>query len=73
MTNNDNMDDAVATEIERQELLRRLGLRSGDHGEMVAENCLVTFYSVGSEYEVDILLPNGSAVGFDAPEGDQHD
>jgi hypothetical protein len=61
------VNDAVATEVKPQGLLHRLGFRESDDGDMTTENCRVTFYSAFGEYEIDIVLPNGSAVGFDVP------
>ncbi len=61
------INDAVATEIKRQGRLQELGFKETKSGAMVAVNCRVTLYSVLGEYEIDIVLPNGSAVGFDVP------
>ena len=46
--------------------LHALGFRQDDVGQYIAEGCRVTLY-LGDEYELDIRLPNGSAVGCDVP------
>jgi hypothetical protein len=47
--------------------LKQPGFTEDEFGQWIASNCRVKLYQVGSEYELDILLPNGSAVGCDVP------
>ena len=43
------------------------GFRPDDLGQYIAEGCRVTLCQVGEEWELDIRLPNGSAIGCDVP------
>ena len=61
------MQDLVAADIKRQDRLRELGFTQDEFGQWHAANCRVTLYSVFGDYEIDIHLPNGSAVGCDVP------
>jgi hypothetical protein len=47
--------------------LFELGFTQDRFGQFRATGCTVVFYPVGGEVEVDIVLPNGSAVRFDVP------
>jgi hypothetical protein len=57
--------DAIKTEIMNGRRLEELGFAQDDFGQWVAENCRVTLYSSCGDWEIDIHLPNGSAVGCD--------
>jgi hypothetical protein len=59
--------DTVATLMRNEQRLYELGFAAGNYGEWSALNCRVTLYAVGDKWEIDILLPNGSAVGCDVP------
>jgi hypothetical protein len=61
------LEQAIEQELQRVLTLEEVGFEVGDCGQLYAENCRVTFYSVMGEWEVDIALPNGNAVGFDVP------
>ena len=67
----DALPEAVRASIEqyttRDQRLRAFGFRPDDFGQHIAEGCRVTLYQVGNEFELDIRLPNGSAVGCDVP------
>ena len=56
---------AVKTEIMNGKRLKELGFAEDEFGQWVAENCRVTLYSSCGDWEIDISLPNGSAVGCD--------
>jgi hypothetical protein len=45
--------------------LGELGFKADEFGQLKAEGCSVTFNSSCGKWEVDVVLPNGSAVGFD--------
>jgi hypothetical protein len=48
--------------------LQQLGFEPcGWPGEIIAENCRVTFYRVMGEWEIDVVTPNGSVVWFNVP------
>jgi hypothetical protein len=47
--------------------LAELGFAQDDYGQWHAQGCRVTLYDVMGEWEVDIKLPNGAAIGFDVP------
>jgi hypothetical protein len=59
--------EAVETLIKNEARLAELGFSPGSYGEWSAQNCRVTLYAVLGEWELDIVLPNGSAVGCDVP------
>lgn len=61
----DAVREAVSREINSSERLRELGFTQNEFGEWRAANCTVAIYSSCGEYEIDIKLPNGGAVGFD--------
>jgi hypothetical protein len=56
---------AVETLQLNEQRLEQLGFSPGNFGEWSATNCRVTLYAVMGEWELDIVLPNGSAVGCD--------
>jgi hypothetical protein len=58
---------AVRSEINNRDRLRELGFTEDEYGQWHATNCSVTLYSVFGEWELDIKLLNGSAVGCDVP------
>jgi len=58
---------AIEGEIERTADLERLGFEVGDYGQLKADGCRVTVYSCFGEWEVDIVLPNGSVISLDVP------
>ena len=47
--------------------LYELGFKEDAFGQYIATDCRVNVYRFGGEYEVDITLPNDSAIGFDVP------
>ncbi len=59
--------DIVEAAARRGSDLFELGFQQDEYGQFAASNCRVTFYQVGGEYEVDVVLPGGAAVGFDVP------
>jgi hypothetical protein len=59
--------EALKTEMRSMARMRELGFEERDFGEWHAQNCRVTLYSVMGKWELDIVLPNGSAVGCDVP------
>ena len=61
------VQEAVDREIKSGERMHELGFTPSSLGEWRAENCTVTVYSSCGEWEIDIKLPNGSAVGCDTP------
>ena len=67
----DALPEVVRASIERVMTrggrLHALGFRQDDFDQWIAEGCCVTLYQVGGEFELDIRLPNGSAVGCDVP------
>jgi hypothetical protein len=69
----DNLPDdaeimaAVEAVMQANRRLFEFGFEQDDFGQFIARGCTVTIYQVGSEYEIDITLPNGSAVGCDVP------
>lgn len=71
-----NIEDQVmrcaADELRRITSLTEFGFEKGDYGQLKAEGCRVIFYSSCGEWEVDIFLPNGSAIGFDIAFGAVH-
>jgi hypothetical protein len=58
---------AVGDALDRMSRLFELGFEQDEFGQLIARNCTVILYPVGDEYEIDIPLPNGSAVGCDVP------
>jgi hypothetical protein len=65
-----NLKITVDAAIRNERRLQELGFAPGNYGEWFALNCRVTLYAVGGQWEIDILLPNGSAVGCDVPIGE---
>jgi hypothetical protein len=61
------VQEAVNRELKSGGRLQELGFTQDKFGQWRAENCTVTVYSSCGEYEIDILMPNGSAVGCDTP------
>jgi glutaminase len=61
------LDAALGTEIKNGSRLEELGFERNEVGQFKAVNCTVTLYSSCGEWEVDIKLPNGSAIGGDVP------
>jgi hypothetical protein len=61
------LQEAVTNEIESGKRLEELGFTEDEFGQWFATNCRVTLYSVMGEWELDIELPNGSAIGCDVP------
>jgi hypothetical protein len=59
--------EAVTKQFIGERRLQELGFIAGEYGDWFSLNCRVTLYAVFGEWEVDIVLPNGSAVGFDIP------
>ena len=57
--------NAIEDAIVRHRRLLDFGFTQDDNGQFIAEGCRVTFYEVMGEWEIDIVLPSGSAVGFD--------
>ena len=62
---NNEIAKAVAAELKRSKRLDELGFDEDEFGQLEAKGCTVTFYSSCGEWEVDIVLPNGSVIGFD--------
>ena len=62
-----HVQEIVNADLKRQDRLREFGFTEDEFGQWKASNCQVTLYSVFGEYEIDIRLPNGSAVGCDVP------
>jgi hypothetical protein len=58
---------AVKQFLLNERRLKELGFTCDQFGEWRAANCRVTFYAVFGEWEIDILLANGSVVGCDVP------
>lgn len=49
------------------EKLLELGFQQDEFGALFAANCKITFYpeiSKGEDFEIDILLPSGHAIGM---------
>src|SRR6476660_7248051 len=64
---------AVETLIANEQRLAELGFSPDqEFGEWLAKNCRVKLYAVMGKWELDILLPNGSAVGCDVPFSEFH-
>ncbi len=67
----DALPETVRASIERAMTrdgrLRAFGFRPDDFGQYIAEGCRVVLYQVSDEFELDIHLPNGSALGCDVP------
>jgi hypothetical protein len=61
----DDVERAIVNEVRRTTGLAELGFKQDENGQLIAEGCRVIFYSSCGEWEVDIVLPNGSAIGFD--------
>ena len=59
--------EAARAEIKNMSRLEQLGFEQNEFGEFKAINCTILLYSCCGEWEVDITLPNGSSVSFDAP------
>jgi hypothetical protein len=59
------LQEAVNAEIRSGERLEELGFAQDNFGQWFADNCRVLLYRSCGEWEIDIRLPNGSAVGFD--------
>ena len=65
-------DDAMGMTIQEviQSIARVawLGFEEDGFGQLIMKGeCTVTLYQVGNEWEIDISLPNGSAIGCDVP------
>jgi hypothetical protein len=58
---------AVMGEMKRAADLERLGFEIGDYGQLKADGCRVTLHSCFGEWEIDIVLPNGSTISLDIP------
>jgi len=61
------LDAALGTEIRNGSRLEELGFERNEFGLFKAVNCTVFLYSSYGEWEVEIKLPNGSAIGGDVP------
>jgi hypothetical protein len=61
------LDAALGTEIKNGSRLEELGFERNEFGLFKAINCTVFLYSSHGEWEVEIKLPNGSAIGGDVP------
>jgi hypothetical protein len=61
------LDVALGKEIKNGSRLEELGFERNELGLFKAVNCTVFLYSSHGEWEVEIKLPNGSAIGGDVP------
>jgi hypothetical protein len=66
-----NVAEAIGAALERQmaagQQMLDLGFEQDEFGQFVATGCRVVIYQVDGDYEIDIILPRGGALGFDVP------
>jgi hypothetical protein len=61
------LDAAHGTKIKNGSRLEELGFERNEFGQFKAANCTVILHSSHGEWEVEIKLQNGSAIGGDVP------
>ena len=64
----DELAECVTDAIRKEAPLMEVGLEQDEFGQLTLKGeCRITLYRVGGEWEIDIILPDGSAIGFDVP------
>jgi hypothetical protein len=62
--------DAIDKAIKAESCLEAWGFEQDEFGQWhVKGQCVITLYRVDPDWELDIILPNGSAIGGDIPIG----
>ena len=67
-----DVEEAVRDAAFELAAARSVGFEEDEFGELIARGVMATFYAVGSDWEVDLRLADGSTVSFDVPQRAVH-